>query len=142
MKDNIFIVNDIKIDIGKIELDKDVLRITEKSGRYIFYVVVSYHWRYINELKVGEEDSWMYDEYIINKYDSVDRALVWPTYYVTKKISEDIICFDLKFDDLLDEKNICYMNKSGCFNEPLYNIQVKVYIDYRDAKDGMIVYEY
>jgi hypothetical protein len=142
MKENLFIINGRKIEIGKIVLDRDVLSVSEKSGEYNFYVCVSYHWREINELKVGEEDSWWYHEYMINKYNSVDRALVWPTYYVTKKISEDIICFDLKFEDLTDEKNICYMNMSGCFDEPLYNMEVKIYIDYRDAKDGEIVYEY
>jgi hypothetical protein len=142
MKENLFIINGRKIEIGKIVLDRDVLSVSEKSGEYNFYICVSYHWREINELKVGEEDSWWYHEYMINKYNSVDRALVWPTYYVTKKISEDIICFDLKFEDLTDEKNICYMNMSGCFDEPLYNMEVKIYIDYRDAKDGEIVYEY
>lgn len=142
MKENLFIINGRKIEIGKIVLDRDVLSVSEKSGEYNFYICVSYHWREINELKVGEEDSWLYHEYMINKYNSVDRALVWPTYYVTKKISEDIICFDLKFEDLTDEKNICYMNMSGCFDEPLYNMEVKIYIDYRDAKDGEIVYEY
>ena len=142
MKENLFIINGRKIEIGKIVLDRDVLSVSEKSGEYNFYICVSYHWREINELKVGEEDSWWYHEYMINKYNSVDRALVWPTYYVIKKISEDIICFDLKFEDLTDEKNICYMNMSGCFDEPLYNMEVKIYIDYRDAKDGEIVYEY
>lgn len=142
MKENLFIINGRKIEIGKIVLDRDVLSVSEKSGEYNFYICVSYHWREINELKVGEEDSWLYHEYMINKYNSVDRALVWPTYYVTKKISEDIICFDLKFEDFTDEKNICYMNMSGCFDEPLYNMEVKIYIDYRDAKDGEIVYEY
>lgn len=142
MKENLFIINGRKIEIGKIVLDRDVLSVSEKSGEYNFYICVSYHWREINELKVGEEDSWLYHEYMINKFNSVDRALVWPTYYVTKKISEDIICLDLKFEDLINEKNICYMNMSGCFDEPLYNMEVKIYIDYRDAKDGEIVYEY
>ena len=142
MKENLFIINGRKIEIGKIVLDRDVLSVSEKSGEYNFYICVSYHWREINELKVGEEDSWLYHEYMINKYNSVDRALVWPTYYVTKKISEDIICFDLKFEDLTDEKNICFMNMSGCFDEPFYNMEVKIYIVYRDAKDGEIVYEY
>lgn len=142
MKENIFIVNDKKIEISRIELDKDTLSIFDKSGKYSFHICISYDWKGINELKVGEEGKWMFNEYLISQYNSVDRALVWPTQYVTKKISEDIICFDLKFEDLKNEKNICYMNMSGCFDEPLYNMEVKVYIDYRDAKDGMIVYEY
>ena len=142
MKENIFVINDERMEISKVSLDKDTLSISEKNGVYNFYICVSYDWKSINELKVGEEGRWMFNEYILNKYNSVDRALVWPTQYVTKKISEDIICFDLKFEDLTNEKNICYMNKSGCFDEPLYNMEVKVYIDYRDAKDGEIIYEY
>ena len=51
MKENLFIINGRKIEIGKIVLDRDVLSVSEKSGEYNFYICVSYHWREINELK-------------------------------------------------------------------------------------------
>ena len=33
------------------------------------------------------------------------------------------------------------MNKRKSFDIPLYNLKVKVYIDYKDAKDGKIIYQ-
>lgn len=140
MKDNIFIINGKKINIGEIELDKDTLRVVEKNGKYSFYICVSYDWRGINELKVGEEGRWMYNEYILG--ENKESALVWPSYYVTRKITEDIICFDLKFETLDDEKNICYMNKRGCFDKPINYLEVKIYVNYKDAKDGKISYKF
>ena len=42
MKENLFIINGRKIEIGKIVLDRDVLSVSEKSGEYNFYICVSY----------------------------------------------------------------------------------------------------
>ena len=33
------------------------------------------------------------------------------------------------------------MNKKGHFDIPLNSLQVKVYINYKDAKEGKIIYE-
>lgn len=65
--------------------------------------------------------------------------MIWPTDCYIEKTTQNTITFYLKFDDFSD---ICYMNKRGCFDIELQSLEVKAFIDYKDAKKGSIIYEF
>ena len=61
--------------------------------------------------------------------------------------NQKYIKINISIGDLFNKLNIdnnkdtCYMNKRGHFDIPLDSLEVKVYINYRDAKEGKIVYQ-
>ena len=138
LNDNFMILNDKNIGISKIELDKSDLIIIDKSCRYCLHVCAQYNWRDINSIKVGEKKKIDLNEYCISENN--ESALIWPSKCNVKKISDDSLCFYLKFENL--SNTIHYMNKRNCFDIKPDSLDVKVLIDYRDAIDGSIVYEF
>lgn len=138
--ENKFIINNESLNIGYIELNKDQLIVKDEDNKYMFYICVSYDWEKISSLNIGEEKVIEYNEYILSKNN--ESALVWPSKVITKMIDENIICFKLKFEDLTNEKNMCYMNESGCFDIIIENMEVEVYINNKDVVNNRIVYEF
>lgn len=133
---NIFILNDKNIGLSKIELNKSELFLIDKTGKYSLCIHI-YNWKEINSIKIGEKKKIDFNEYTISENN--ESALIWPTNCYVEKLTEDSIIFHLYFNDF---KDICFMNKRNCFDINLYSIEVKVYIDYNDAKEGSIVYNY
>lgn len=138
--DNKMILNNEDIGISKIELNKSNLLITDSTGKYTLAITIYYNWKDINNLKVGQEAYIAFNEYILTEDN--EPALIWPNKSLVKKVSEDIIYFNIKFSDISNNKDTCYMNKKGCFNIPLNSLEVKASINYQDAKDKSIIYEY
>ena len=138
MNDNFMIFNDKDIDISKIELDKSDLRISDKSGKYVFRVFVYYNWKDINNIKVGEKKNINFNEYFL--IENNEPALVWPDICTVEKISNDSICFYAKFENKLN--NITYMFERGCFDIEPKSLEVKVFINYKDAKGDSIIYKF
>ena len=138
-KINYLILNNKNIGISKIELNKDELNITDKNGKYTFHITLTYDWKNINQVKVGKEESISFNEYYLSENN--EAVLIWPDVCKLKKIKEDYLSFYLEFLNIDNAKDTCYMNKRKSFDIPLYNLKVKVYIDYKDAKDGKIIYQ-
>ncbi len=137
-KENVMLLNHVDVGISKIELNKSDLCIVDKSLKYSFHVNVYYNWKDINLIKVGETKKIDFNEYCLSEND--ESALIWPDTCSVLKISEDLICFYLNFGDLRNK--VDFMNKRQCFDMEITSLEVKVYIDYRDAKNGSIIYEY
>ena len=137
-KINYMILNNKNVGISKIELNKDELNITDKTGRYNLHVTVAYDWKKINQVKVGMEESISFNEYYLSENN--EAVLIWPDICKLKKIKDDYIAFNLEFLDIDNNKDTCYMNKRKCFDIPLCNLKVKVYIDYKDVLEGKIIY--
>lgn len=133
---NAMFLNGIDIGISKIELDKSDLLITDKSCKYCLQVCVEYNWKDINGLKVGEKKNIDFNEYCLSENNEL--ALIWPSKCYVEKISDNYICFHLEFKDL--SETTTYMNKRGYFDIELNSLEVKVFIDYRDAKGDSIIY--
>ena len=138
MNKNIMILNDKNIGISKIELDRSDLRIIDKSGIYCFRVCVYYNWKDINELKIGEKEQVDFNEYILSENN--ESALIWPTKGYVEKLTNDYLCFYFKFENM--SETITYMNKKNGFDILLNSLEVKAFIDYKDAKKNSIVYEF
>ena len=136
MTNNIMILNDINIGISKIELDKSDLIVTDKESKYCFKVCIQYNWQDINSLKVGEEKDIDFNEYILSENN--EPAIVWPNESYVKRIDNDCLCFHLKFEDL--DRTIHYMNKRNRFDIVPKNLEVKVFLNFKYAKDGAIIY--
>lgn len=135
---NFMILNNINIGISKIELDKDDLLVTDKSSKYCLQVCVEYNWQDINSLRVGETKDIDFNEYCFSENN--EPALIWPSTCYVEKIDNDTLCFYLNFKDLSND--ITYMNKRGCFDIELKSLEVKVFIDYKDAKENSIIYKF
>lgn len=138
MKNNLnyMILNDKDIGISKIELDRSNLRIIDKKNKYILQICIQYNWKDINELKNGEIKEIHFNEYIL--HENNEPALIWPNTCNVEKISDDYLCFNLEFNDLINETH--YMNKRGCFDIQLNSLKVKIFINYKDALDSYIEY--
>lgn len=134
------ILNSVDIGISKIELNKSDLLIVDESGHYCLKVCVEYNWKDINNLVVGDKKNIDFNEYCISENN--ESALIWPCNCVVEKLSDGVLYFYLKFKDLSNEQNTCYMNKRGCFDIELKSLEVKILIDYKDANDGSIVYNF
>ena len=134
---NVMIFNDVDVGISKIELDKSDLRITDKSGKYCLKVCVLYSWKDINRIRVGQKEKIDFNEYCLSENN--EAALVWPSDDYVEKISNDSICFYFAFRDLAN--TIHYMNQRGRFDFPLYSLEVKVFINYKDVVGDSIVYD-
>ncbi len=138
MNNNIMFLNNKDIGISKIKLDKSALSITDKSGKYSLIVLVYYNWRDINTLQVGEQKQIDFNEYYLAENN--ESALIWPTLNYVEKISNDELCFYLKFTNLSNTTN--YMNKRGYFDIALNSLETKVFINYQDAYKGSIIYKF
>ncbi|MCI8575702.1 MAG: hypothetical protein HFI09_04455 [Bacilli bacterium] len=134
--DNVFILNDKNIGISKIELNKDELFVVDKNYRYSLCIHI-YNWKEINNINTGEKKKIDFNEYCFNEKN--ESALIWPTNCYIEKLTKDSIIFYLDFNDFSD---ICYMNKRNGFDIDLKSIEVKIYINYNDAKEGSIIYAY
>lgn len=139
MKDNknIMILNGENIGISKIELNKSDLIIFDKSSRYCLHVYVGYNWKDINSIEIGEKRDIEFNEYVLSLNN--EPALIWPDRCYVEKIRDDYLCFNLEFDDL---ETAHYMNEKGRFDIELESLEVRVFIDYKDAKNGVIVYNF
>ena len=138
MNKNIMILNDKNIGISKIELDRSDLRIIDKSGIYCFQVYIYYNWKDINNIKIGEKEQVDFNEYILSENN--EPALIWPTKSYVEKLTNDYLCFYFKFENM--PETITYMNTRNGFDILLNSLEVKVFIDYKDAKKNSIVYEF
>lgn len=137
---NKMILNNKDIGISKIELNKSDLLITDKTGKYTLHVTIYYNWKDINILKVGEEKNIDFNEYILTENN--EPVLIWPNKSLVKKISDDIILFDIEFNNISNNKDTCYMNKRGYFDIPANSLEVKVSINYQDASNNSIIYKF
>lgn len=135
---NIMILNGKSIGISRICLDQARLLITDKSLKYDLSVIVYYDWRNINDIKVGEKQDIIFNEYILCEND--EPALIWPETCIVEKLTENLICFHISFNDLT--KETCYMNKRQSFDIKLKSLEVKVTINYKDVVGDSIIYEY
>lgn len=145
-KSNCMILNGKNIGISKIELDKDRLFVADKFNKYNFIVTVSYNWRDINTINIGEQKEISFNEYILyenNEYSLLGNnngALIWPSKCYIKKNTKDELYLYFDFEDLTKES--CFMNKRGCFDIELKSLEVKVFINCKDVKGDSIVYEF
>ena len=130
------LLNDINLEISKIELNKWDLIIVDKSGKYCLKICVQYNWKDINKIKTGQKQEIDFNEYCLAEYN--EPALIWPSNSYVEKISDDSICFNLEFKNLSNSTH--YMNKRGCFDIQLNSLEAKVFIDYKDAIDDSIIY--
>ncbi len=137
-KINYLILNNKNIGISKIELNKDELNVTDKRGKYTFHITLTYDWKKINQVKVGNEENLSFNEYYLSENN--EAVLIWPDICKLKKIKDDYIAFNLEFLDIDNNKDTCYMNKRKCFDIPLHNLKVVVYIDYKDVTERKIIY--
>ena len=137
MNKKLMILNGKNIGISKIELDRSELRIIDKSGIYCFRVCVYYNWKDINNIKIGEKEQVDFNEYILSENN--EPALIWPTKSYVEKLTNDYLCFYFKFENI--SETITYMNKRNCFNILPNFLEVRIFIDYKDAKNGSIIYE-
>ena len=137
-KINYLILNNKNIGISKIELNKDELNVTDKSGKYTFHITLTYDWKKINRVKVGMEESLSFNEYYLSENN--EAVLIWPDICKLKKIKDDYIAFNLEFLDIDNNTDTCYMNKRKCFDIPLHTLKVVVYIDYKDVTERKIIY--
>lgn len=137
---NKMILNNKDIGISKIELNKSDLLITDKTGKYTLHVTIYYNWKEINNLKIGEEKNIDFNEYILTENN--EPVLLWPNKSLVKKISDDIICFNIEFVNISNNKDTCYMNKRGCFDIPLVSLEVKALINYQDVSNNSIKYKF
>lgn len=135
---NIMLLNGEDIGISRIELDKSDLLVTDRSRKYCLKVYVNYNWKEIGNIKVGTKAKVDFNEYILS--ENGEPALIIPTRTYVEKMSDDVICFDLEFDGL--SSMTCYMNKKEHFDIKLDSLKIKIYIDYRDARKGHIVYNF
>jgi len=131
---NIMILNGNDIGISKIELNKGELYIVDETGKYSLCVHI-YNWKDINSAEIGKRQNIEFNEYCFGENN--ESALIWPTKCYIEKPTEDSINFYLKFDDFSD---ICYMNKRNCFDIELKSLEVKVFIEYKDAIEDSIIY--
>ena len=138
MNKNILILNGLDMGISKIELSKSDLIITDKSGIYTLKVFLYYNWKEINNLKLKEKAKIAFNEYILSENN--EPALIWPTKSYVEKITNDSLCFYFNFANI--SETITYMNQKNSFNILPNFLEVKVFIDYKDATKGLIIYEY
>lgn len=136
-KFNVMILNNVNIGISRIELDKSDLIITDKSGRYCLRVCVYYNWKDINSIKIGQKKKIDFNEYCLAENN--ESALICPSLCYVEK-SNDSLSFYLKFKNL--SSTIHYMNKRNCFDIKPDSLEIKVFIDYKDAIGDAIIYEY
>ncbi len=130
------ILNGVNLGISKIELNKSDLIIVDKSGKYCLKICVQYNWKDINNIKIGQKQEVDFNEYCLAENN--ESALIWPSSCCVEKISDDSICFSLKFKDI--SNSIHYMNKRNCFDIKLNSLEVNVFIDYKDAINDYIIY--
>lgn len=130
------ILNGINIGINKIELNKSDLLITDKFDKYCLKVCVLYSWKDINKIKVGQKKKIDFNEYYLSENN--EPALIFPSSSYVGKISDNYIFFDLEFKNL--SNTVQYMNKKNGFDIKLNSLEVKVYIDTKDAIGNSIVY--
>ncbi len=135
---NIMILNNKNIGISKIALDKSDLKIVDKSGVYCLRVVLYYNWKEINNIKIGEKERINFNEYIL--LENNEPALIWPTEFYVKKITDDILCFYFNFENI--SETITYMNERNSFDILPNSLEVKVIIDYKNVTKGSVVYSY
>lgn len=137
-KGNYLILNGIDLGISKIELDRSDLRIIDKTGNYCLKIYIMYNWKEINRLKIKERSTIDFNEYCFSENN--ESALIVPTNCYVEKIKEDVICFYFKFSNLSISTH--FMNERNCFNINLDDLECQVFIDYKDVKEGTIVYDY
>lgn len=138
MFQNSMILNGTNIGISKIELNKSDLLVTDKSGNYCFKVCIFYNWKEINNLEIGEKRKIDFNEYILSENNK--PALINPTNCFIKKIKDAYLGFYFEFKNLVTET--CYMNKKCRFDINLNSLEVKIYINYKDDINGLIIYEF
>ncbi len=134
---NVFILNDNNLEIGKIVLDNADLKIFDKSFKYCFRVVLFYNWQDILNVKMGEKKQIDFNEYILSEND--EPALIIPSESYVEKINDKELCFYFNFKK--KAQNICYMNERNRFDIMLNSLEARVFIDFKDAKDGFIIYD-
>ena len=97
--ENIMILNNKNIGIGRIELNKSELYIADKANKYSLCVHI-YNWKEINKIEIGKRQKIDFNEYCLGENN--ESALVWPTDVYVEKPTKDSIIFYLKFDDFSD----------------------------------------
>lgn len=136
---NSLFLNGKNIGIGEIEFDKaGNLRIVDKSFRYCLVICVKYNIEDINSIKIGEKRNIEFNEYYVSEKN--ESALISPSISLVEKINKDIFCFTFKFENL--DNKTCYMNTRKHFDIKLESLKCKIYLDNKDAKDGIILYKY
>ena len=136
--DNFMILNDVNLGIKKIELDKSSLKVYAKNGIYCLRVFIYYNWPDINNLKIGAKEKIDFNEYILEENN--EPALILPTNNYVEKLTDTSLCFYFKFENM--SNTIEYMNKKNGFNIIPNTLEVKVLIDYKNAMNGSIIYEF
>lgn len=135
---NVMILNNVNIGISEIELNEWDLLITDKSLKYCLQVCIKYNWEEINSLKVGEKKNINFNEYCLAENN--EAALVWPDTSYLERLSDDSLYFHIAFRDLAHETH--YMNKRGHFDIELKSLEVKIFINYKDAIGDSIIYKF
>lgn len=135
---NVMILNGQDIGISKIELNRSDLLIFDKSGKYCLQICIEFNWKDINSIKLGTKKENDFYEYCLSENN--EPALVWPTLCYIEKISDNYIYFNLEFKDL--DATTHYMNKKGHFDIDLKTLECKIFIDYNDAIEDFIIYEF
>lgn len=122
-----FIINEEKLLIGHLELNRDNLIVVDKTKKYEFVVTLSYNWSDINKLKIGKKEKINFNEYIISENN--ESALIWPSDSYVEKINPNQIEFYFKFENFDD---ICFMNEKGQFEKNIEFLEIKVNINCND----------
>lgn len=135
---NKMILNGIDIGISKIELNKSDLLITDKTGKYCLQIHLYYNWKDINSIEIGSKKNIDFNEYCLEENN--EPALIWPTESLVERITEYSYLFSINFKDLVNETN--FMNKRGHFDIELKSLECEVTINYKDAKNGTIIYNF
>lgn len=138
MNNNYMILNGVNLGISKMALDNGALVIYDKAQKYCLSVFIYYNWPDINKIKVGHKARINFNEYILSENN--EPALILPTQCYVEKIINDSLSFYFDFENMAE--TIHYMNQRNCFDIVPHSLEIKVLIDYNDAKNGSIIYEY
>lgn len=127
MKDNIFIINGKDVGISEIEVEKDGnILVHDKSDKYGLSIIVQYDLDKLKSMNIGENKSIDFNEYVI--LENEETALIWPTKYYVKRISNNTFYLDYTFDNI--ENDVTYMNERNSFDIILKNIELKIMVNF------------
>ena len=127
MKDNIFIINGKDVGISEIEVEKDGnILVHDKSDKYGLSIIVQYDLDKLKSMNIGENKSIDFNEYVI--LENEETALIWPTKYYVKRISNNTFYLDYTFDNI--ENDVTYMNERNSFDIILKTLELKIKVKF------------
>lgn len=135
--DSFLIINGKKIDIGKIELDKNQLLIKSKDKKYLFYHTIFYSWKEIESISIGEKRNIDFDENCFYSDYIKKTALVWPESLYVERISDTRYCF---YSCVKDKNNIDWLSSDIVDN--INSLETKIFIDKNDICRNKIIYRF